>query len=180
MDMCPRRRPTGMRDVVRDAQRARRDCEGRWSTISRVKPNGDNNAQPFRKSWICQSRAMRSLRWQVWSDPLTIFGQFHFVPANASSASELAGKMTAIGRLAQHCLQPAGLEPREGLVMLHASKQYREYMETARTLLRAAQTMTDRAVAGQLRASAEDYERRADRAPRGVGDKSSARLAAIN
>ncbi len=49
---------------------------------------------------------------------------------------------------------------------LHASQQCREYMETARTLIRAAQTMTDRAVAGQLRALAEDYERRADRAAR--------------
>jgi hypothetical protein len=39
-----------------------------------------------------------------------------------------------------------------------------EYLETARTLFRAAQTMTDRAIAGQLKALADDYERRAEKA----------------
>ena len=38
------------------------------------------------------------------------------------------------------------------------------YLDTARTILRAAQTMTDRHVAGQLKALAEDYERRAEKA----------------
>jgi hypothetical protein len=38
------------------------------------------------------------------------------------------------------------------------------YLETARTILRAAQTMTDQRVAGQLRLLAEDYERRAEKA----------------
>ena len=63
---------------------------------------------------------------------------------------------------------------------LHTSQQCREYMETARTLLRAGQTMTDRAVAGQLRALAEDYERRAAKASRNHVDKSFARAAATN
>ena len=40
------------------------------------------------------------------------------------------------------------------------------YLETARTILRAARTMTDRHVAGQLKALAEDYERRAENATR--------------
>ena len=44
------------------------------------------------------------------------------------------------------------------------SQRGKEYLETARTLFRAAQTMTDRAIAGQLRALAEDYERRAEKA----------------
>jgi hypothetical protein len=39
-----------------------------------------------------------------------------------------------------------------------------QYLETARTLLRTAKTMTDRAIAGQLRALAEDYQRRAEQA----------------
>ena len=39
-----------------------------------------------------------------------------------------------------------------------------EYLETARTLQRAALKMTDRLVARQLRALAEDYERRAEKA----------------
>jgi hypothetical protein len=40
----------------------------------------------------------------------------------------------------------------------------KEYLATARTLLRAAQTMTDPRVSGQLKALAEDYERRAEKA----------------
>jgi len=39
-----------------------------------------------------------------------------------------------------------------------------EYLDTARTILRAAQTMTDQRVAGQLKALAEDYEWRAEKA----------------
>ncbi len=44
------------------------------------------------------------------------------------------------------------------------SRRGKEYLETARTLLRAAQTMTDRAIAAQLKALADDYERRAKKA----------------
>lgn len=44
------------------------------------------------------------------------------------------------------------------------SRRGREYLETARTLLRAAQTMTDRAIADQLKALAHDYRRRAEKA----------------
>jgi hypothetical protein len=46
------------------------------------------------------------------------------------------------------------------------SQLTKEHLETARTLLRAAQTMTDSAIAGQLRALAEDCERRAEKASR--------------
>jgi hypothetical protein len=42
------------------------------------------------------------------------------------------------------------------------SRRGKEYLETAQTLLRAAQTMADRAIAGQLKALAEDYQRRAE------------------
>jgi hypothetical protein len=42
------------------------------------------------------------------------------------------------------------------------SQRGKQYLETARTLLRAAQTMTDRAIAGQLKALADGYERRAE------------------
>jgi hypothetical protein len=44
------------------------------------------------------------------------------------------------------------------------SQRGKECTRTAETLLRAAQTMTDRAIAGQLKALAEDYERRAEKA----------------
>ena len=44
------------------------------------------------------------------------------------------------------------------------SQRGKEYLKTAQTLLCAAQTMTDRAIAGQLKALADDYERRAEKA----------------
>jgi hypothetical protein len=44
------------------------------------------------------------------------------------------------------------------------SQRCKEYLETARTLLRAAKTMTDQAVASRLRALAEDYQNRAEKA----------------
>jgi hypothetical protein len=40
----------------------------------------------------------------------------------------------------------------------------KEYLGTARTLLRIARNMTDKAIAGRLKALAEDYERRAHKA----------------
>jgi hypothetical protein len=43
------------------------------------------------------------------------------------------------------------------------SRWGKEHLETARSLPRAAETMTDSLIAGQLRALAEDYERRAER-----------------
>jgi hypothetical protein len=38
------------------------------------------------------------------------------------------------------------------------------YLDTAQTILRVAKTMTDQRVAGQLKALADDYERRAEKA----------------
>ena len=53
----------------------------------------------------------------------------------------------------------------------------KEYLETARTLLRAAENMTDPRVAGQLKALAEDYERRAEKAAHADAAKALARSA---
>jgi hypothetical protein len=58
------------------------------------------------------------------------------------------------------------------------SQRGKEYLETARTLIRAAQTMTDRAIAGQLKALADDYERRAEKASLVDAAKALARSAA--
>ena len=58
------------------------------------------------------------------------------------------------------------------------SQRGKEYLETAQTLLRAAQTMADQHVAGQLKALAEDYERRAEKASHDDAAKASARSAA--
>ena len=58
------------------------------------------------------------------------------------------------------------------------SQRGREYLETARTLLRTAQTMTDQAIAGQLKALADDYERRAGKASQVDAAKALVRAAA--
>ena len=44
------------------------------------------------------------------------------------------------------------------------SRRGKEYLGAAQTLLRAAKTMTDQAIADQLKALADDYQRRAEKA----------------
>jgi len=56
------------------------------------------------------------------------------------------------------------------------SQRGKEYLETARMLLRAA--MTDRAIAGQPKALADDYERRAKAGSHVDAAKALARSAA--
>ena len=46
------------------------------------------------------------------------------------------------------------------------SQRGKQYLKTAQTLLRAAQTMTDQAIADQLKVHADDYRRRAENASR--------------
>jgi len=58
------------------------------------------------------------------------------------------------------------------------SQRGKEYLIIAQSLLRAVQTMTDRAIAGQLKALADDYERRAEKASRVDVAKAIARSAA--
>jgi hypothetical protein len=61
-------------------------------------------------------------------------------------------------------LRQAVTDGSEDLVQL--SQRGKQYLETARTLLRTAKTMTDQAIAGQLKVLAEDYQRRAEKALR--------------
>jgi hypothetical protein len=61
---------------------------------------------------------------------------------------------------------------------LSISQRGKEYLEVARTLLRAAQTMTDQAIASQLKAFADDYERRAEKASHVDAAKAFARSTA--
>jgi hypothetical protein len=58
------------------------------------------------------------------------------------------------------------------------SQRGNEYLKTAQTLLRAAKNMTDQAIVDQLKALADDYQRRAEKASRVDAAKASARLAA--
>jgi hypothetical protein len=58
------------------------------------------------------------------------------------------------------------------------SRRGREYVKTARTLLRTAQTMTNRVIASRLEALADDYQRRAEKASNDDTATASARSAA--
>ena len=60
------------------------------------------------------------------------------------------------------------------------SRRGKQYLKTALTLLRAAQTMTDEAVARQLKTLADEYERRAEKASQDDAAKALARLAAAD
>jgi len=61
---------------------------------------------------------------------------------------------------------------------LQISQRGKQYLKTAETLIRAAQTMTDRVVATQLKTLADDYERRAEKASRDDAAKALSRLTA--
>jgi len=58
------------------------------------------------------------------------------------------------------------------------SQRGKQYLKTAQTLLRAAQTMTDRAIASQLKTLADSYEQRAEKASQVDAAKALARSAA--
>jgi len=62
---------------------------------------------------------------------------------------------------------------------IQISQRGKQYLQTAQTLLRAAQTMTDEVVVSQLKALAEDYERRAEKASLVDMAKALARSAAV-
>jgi hypothetical protein len=57
------------------------------------------------------------------------------------------------------------------------SRRGKEYLETAQSLLRAARTMTDAAVAARLEMLANDYQRRAEKASSVDAARSSSRSA---
>ena len=60
---------------------------------------------------------------------------------------------------------------------LQISRRGKEYLKTAQTLLHSAGTMTDLAVAHQLKALADLYERRAEQASHADAAKALARAA---
>ena len=58
------------------------------------------------------------------------------------------------------------------------SRRGKQYLDTAQTLLRAAPTITESAIADQLKALADDYQRRAEKASHHDAAKGFARPAA--
>lgn len=57
------------------------------------------------------------------------------------------------------------------------SQRGKEYLKTAQTLLRTAETMTDQAIAVQLKTLADHYQRRAEKASLDDAVKALARSA---
>ena len=58
------------------------------------------------------------------------------------------------------------------------SQRGKQYLKTAQTLVHVAKTMTDEAIATRLKALADDYERRAEKASHADATKTLARAAA--
>ena len=69
--------------------------------------------------------------------------------------------------------RPGARDPSEGLMV----QPGREYRQIAQSLLRAVKTMTDRTIAAQLKAVADDYERRAEKASHAGAAKTITRSA---
>jgi hypothetical protein len=63
-------------------------------------------------------------------------------------------------------------------VTFQISQRGKEYLKAAQSMLRAAQAMTDRAIADQLKALAHDCQRRAEKASNFDAAKAFARSAA--
>ena len=121
---------------------------------------------------------MRSLRWQVWSRPVLLTASPALFKELCQSLQSSPGKWPQLGGLAPNHLRPVARKPRERFMTFQISERGKEYLETAQTLLRAAKTMTDAAIAGQLRALADDYQRRTETASHADAAKALARSVA--
>jgi hypothetical protein len=73
--------------------------------------------------------------------------------------------------------RPSARKPREGVMTVQISQRGKEYLKTAQALLRTAETMTDQEIAAQLKALADWYERRAEKASLDDAAKALARSA---
>ena len=69
-------------------------------------------------------------------------------------------------------------EPCEGTMTFQISPRGKLYLKAAQTLLRAAKTMTNQGIVDQLKALADDYERRAEKASHVDAAKALARATA--
>jgi hypothetical protein len=121
---------------------------------------------------------MRGLRWQVWSHPALLMANPALFQEVRRSLQSSPGERSQLAALAAGRPKPTARDWREGPMTFQISRRGRAYLETARTLLRTAQTMTDQAVARQLKALADDYERRAEKASQVDAAKALARAVA--
>jgi hypothetical protein len=110
---------------------------------------------------MAEARDARSVMAGLVSSGTTR-GEPLYVPRSALLISEPAGQVTAIGW--RGCKSPRpDAENREGTMTFQISRRGKEYLKTAQTLLHAAKTLADGAIVDQLKALAEDYQRRAEK-----------------
>jgi hypothetical protein len=134
----------------------------------------------LRKSSVGEIGTMRCLCRQIWSHPVLLLVHPTLFQEVRRSLQNSSGKRSqfAATRLAANGFGAGFREAREGSMNLQISRRGKEYLRTAQTLLQAAERMTDRAIAGQLKALADDYERRAGKASYLDAAKASERSAA--
>jgi hypothetical protein len=121
---------------------------------------------------------MRSLWGQVWSRPALFVANAALLEEVRRSLQGAPPKWPQLDGLVPNRFRPVAREPREGVMTLQISQRGKEYLKTAKTLLRTAKTMTDQAIAAQLKALADDYERRAEKASLDDAAKALARSGA--
>ena len=120
---------------------------------------------------------MRSLRWQVWTGPPLLVGNPALLQEVRRPFQSAPRTRSQLGGLAEISFTFNSAN-REGVMTFQISQRGQQYLKTARTLLGAAQTMTDDVIASQLKALADEYERRAEKASRDDAAKALARAAA--
>lgn len=121
---------------------------------------------------------MRCLQRQVWSRQALFVANRALLQKVRRSLQSPPGRRPQLAATAANDFPSTGAETREGPVTFSISGRGKQYLGTARTLLLAAETMTDRVVAAQLKALADDYERRAEKASQVDAAKALTRSAA--
>jgi hypothetical protein len=118
---------------------------------------------------------MRGLRAQVRAASPLFVGDPALLDEVRRSVQGAPSKRPRLGRLAR-ILNLANST--EGVMTFRISQRGKQYLQTAQTLLRTAQTITDTAVANRIKALADDYQRRAEKASRNDAARALARLQA--
>jgi len=107
---------------------------------------------------------MRSLSGQVWSRPALFLANPALLQEVRRSLQGAPPKRPQLDGLVPNRFRPGTRKPCEGVMTVQLSQRGKEYLKTAQALLRTAETMTDRAIAAQIKALADYYERRAEKA----------------
>src|SRR5215472_13367260 len=164
-------------DCMHRRTQARATRTGSYRRTDTIKPGEDQCQTAPKVMERAKPRDAQSATANLVSSGTTR-GEHPFAPEGVSIASKRAGKLTATGAAAANDFLPTSTDTREGAMTFNISGRGKQYLGTARTLLRAAETMTDIVVAAQLKSLADDYQRRAEKASQVDAAKALARSAA--